>query len=121
MTRARRRGAGSRSAWGSGAAWCEKKKLTAPDATRGDYFGVSVSISGDFALAGASFDDENGWGIPLLEAHRTASSIESTWAVVRLRTVQALLRQTTAQAPHPWQRAALTVASFFQGCSARAS
>ena len=61
----------------------------------------------------ARADDKDG-GSEIL-AHSTASSIASTCAEVRLRTVVALLRQTTAQAPHPWHRAALTVASVFQG------
>ena len=35
-------------------------KLTADDAAAGDIFGVSVSISGDYAIVGAYFDDDNG-------------------------------------------------------------
>ena len=38
----------------------EQKKLTASDGAADDRFGVSVSISGDTAIVGASFDDDNG-------------------------------------------------------------
>lgn len=37
--------------------WREMAKLTANDAAQGDDFGVSVAISGDHAIVGASFDD----------------------------------------------------------------
>ncbi len=37
-------------------------KLSASDATQGDYFGISVSISGDVAVVGASNDDDGGDG-----------------------------------------------------------
>ncbi len=41
--------------------WGQLAKLTALDAAAGDYFGWSVSISGDDAIAGASYDDyDNG-------------------------------------------------------------
>ena len=40
--------------------WSETAKLTASDAAAGDYFGYSVSISGDTALVGALYDDDNG-------------------------------------------------------------
>jgi hypothetical protein len=38
----------------------ENKKLLAGDGTFDDYFGVSVSISGDTAIVGAFFDQDNG-------------------------------------------------------------
>ena len=38
----------------------EESKLTASDGAAGDYFGRSVSISGDYALIGAWRDDDNG-------------------------------------------------------------
>ena len=37
--------------------WIEYAKLTASDAASGDYFGQSVSISGDWAIVGAPEDD----------------------------------------------------------------
>ena len=57
-------GSGSGSAYiferdGSGN-WTETSNLTASDAATGDYFGHSVSISGDRALVGASYDDDGG-------------------------------------------------------------
>ena len=38
----------------------EQAKLTAGDAAAGDQFGFSVSVSGDTAVVGAVFDDDNG-------------------------------------------------------------
>ena len=40
--------------------WGQVKKITASDGAESDYFGVSVSISGDYAIAGAYLDDDNG-------------------------------------------------------------
>ena len=40
--------------------WGEVKKLTAGDGAAGDRFGYSVSISGDTAIVGAYWDDDNG-------------------------------------------------------------
>ena len=40
--------------------WGEMMKLTASDAENGDQFGLSVSIDGDYALVGATFEDEGG-------------------------------------------------------------
>jgi hypothetical protein len=40
--------------------WGQIKKLTAIDAGDYDYFGVSVSIYGDYAIVGADNQDENG-------------------------------------------------------------
>jgi len=44
----------------NGSNWTEQAKLTASDGADGDYFGWSVSISGDYAVIGASHDDDNG-------------------------------------------------------------
>ena len=44
----------------SGGVWGQTAKLTASDGTTNDLFGVSVSLSGDRALIGAHFDDDNG-------------------------------------------------------------
>ncbi|MCB9336650.1 MAG: hypothetical protein H6577_00820 [Lewinellaceae bacterium] len=44
----------------SGTAWTEQAKLTASDGASGDFFGNSVSLSGDYALIGAYQDDDNG-------------------------------------------------------------
>ena len=40
--------------------WNEVQKLTASDGAEGDWFGRSVSISGDYAVIGARYDDDNG-------------------------------------------------------------
>ena len=44
----------------SGAGWSEQAKLLASDGAAGDYFGYSVSISGDYAIVGAYQDDDSG-------------------------------------------------------------
>ena len=44
----------------SGSTWTEQSKLTASDGETGDEFGCSVSIDGDYAIIGASFDNDNG-------------------------------------------------------------
>jgi hypothetical protein len=44
----------------SGSTWTEQAKLTASDGAAGDYFGDSVSVSGDTALIGAYRDDYAG-------------------------------------------------------------
>jgi hypothetical protein len=43
----------------NGLNWNEGQKLLASDGEVGDFFGVSVSISGDNAIVGAHFDDDN--------------------------------------------------------------
>jgi len=40
--------------------WIEEKKFTASDGAEGELFGTSVAISGDYAIVGASKDDDNG-------------------------------------------------------------
>ena len=44
----------------SGSSWTQQAKLTASDAAANDWFGYSVSISGDTALVGAYRDDDGG-------------------------------------------------------------
>ncbi len=44
----------------NGSNWTEKAKLTASDGVDSDYFGYSVSISGDRCIIGAYGDDDNG-------------------------------------------------------------
>jgi hypothetical protein len=41
----------------SGTTWAELQKLSAPDGAPGDWFGTSVSMSGDTVVVGAPFDD----------------------------------------------------------------
>ncbi|MCP4105940.1 MAG: hypothetical protein GY749_10450 [Desulfobacteraceae bacterium] len=43
-----------------GISWNQQTKITASDATESDCFGYSVSISGDYAIIGAHWDDDNG-------------------------------------------------------------
>jgi hypothetical protein len=44
----------------NGAAWTEQAKLTASDAGRDDWFGISVAISQNYAIIGAMRDDDDG-------------------------------------------------------------
>ena len=44
----------------SGTGWTQQAKLVASDKTAYDYFGGSVSISGDYAIVGADGQDPNG-------------------------------------------------------------
>ena len=43
-----------------GTSWVRQQKLTASDGAVNDIFGVSVSISGDYAIVGARLDDDKG-------------------------------------------------------------
>jgi hypothetical protein len=43
-----------------GVSWVQDAKLLASDGAAGDWFGFSVSISGDTAVIGAALDDDNG-------------------------------------------------------------
>ena len=43
----------------SGTTWSQQAKLTGADGAAGDLFGVRVAISGDTALIGARFDDDD--------------------------------------------------------------
>ena len=45
----------------SGTTWTEQQKLTASDGAASDWFGFSVSISGDIAIVGA-YKDDSGQG-----------------------------------------------------------
>jgi hypothetical protein len=56
-------GAGSGAAYiyrRDGTVWIQQAKLTPSDGAADDHFGRSVSISGEYALAGAPDDDDNG-------------------------------------------------------------
>ena len=44
----------------SGTSWTQEAKLFPSDGATGDFFGQSVSISGDYVVVGANKDDDNG-------------------------------------------------------------
>ncbi|MCJ7776913.1 MAG: FG-GAP repeat protein [Sedimentisphaerales bacterium] len=44
-----------------GTGWVQQQKLTASDGATSDSFGYSVSISGDYAIVGAIYDDDKGY------------------------------------------------------------
>ncbi|KAA3606899.1 MAG: T9SS C-terminal target domain-containing protein [Calditrichaeota bacterium] len=59
----------------SGTSWTQQAKFNANDATSGDNFGQSVSISGDYVIIGASGDDDGGNGSGSAYIfHRTGTS-----------------------------------------------
>lgn len=43
-----------------GTSWIQQSKLIPKDGSPSDYFGGSVSISGDYAIVGAAYDDDSG-------------------------------------------------------------
>jgi len=45
--------------------WGDETKLTASDGATYDHFGASVSISGDYAVVGAPWDDDDGFSFRL--------------------------------------------------------
>ncbi|MCH8253638.1 MAG: FG-GAP repeat protein, partial [Planctomycetes bacterium] len=51
-----------------GSTWVEEQKLTPSDADANDWFGISLSISGDVAVVGARFDDDACPENPLCES-----------------------------------------------------
>jgi len=56
--------------------WGEVTKITASDGDENDNFGGSVSISGDYAIVGAKWDNDNGWASG--SAYIFASSCQDT-------------------------------------------
>jgi cysteine-rich repeat protein len=46
--------------YNNGTAWIEQAQLIADDGALGDWFGISVSISGNYAVVGSFYDDDNG-------------------------------------------------------------
>jgi hypothetical protein len=61
----------------SGTTWTEQQKLTASDAVAYDYFGYSVSVSGDTAVIGAYYDDDGGSASG--SAYVFTRSLDGTW------------------------------------------
>jgi len=57
----------------SGSRWVEDQKLTSSDGAESDYFGHSVSISGDHAIVGAYSDDDMGTDSGSVYFHRLLS------------------------------------------------
>jgi len=44
----------------TGGSWIQEQKLLASDGTPQDWFGCAVALSGDLALVGARYDEDNG-------------------------------------------------------------
>ena len=45
----------------NGGTWIQTQKLTADDGESGNFFGLSVAISGNIAIVGANLDDDSGF------------------------------------------------------------
>ncbi len=56
--------------------WIEQQKIVASDRGRGDNFGISVSISGDYAIVGAYYEDHDTSGLDSLNAAGSAYIFE---------------------------------------------
>ena len=57
--------------------WAQTQKLEASDTTAGDYFGNSVSISGDFLVIGAKYEDAG--GITYAGSAYVFENVAGTW------------------------------------------
>ena len=60
--------------------WGQIKKLLASDGVANDYFGNSVSISGDTAIVGAEYDDDKGSGQVLPISFTVIKAVQITGA-----------------------------------------
>ncbi|MGI8758559.1 MAG: Calx-beta domain-containing protein, partial [Acidimicrobiales bacterium] len=63
----------------TGATWAEQAKLTAADGAADDHFGRSVAVSGDTAVVGAHFDDDDDAGTDSGSAY-VFTRTGTTWA-----------------------------------------
>ncbi len=63
----------------SGTSWSQQAKLTAADGAAGDWFGYSVALSGDTALIGAHFNDNDVNGVDSGSAYVFTRS-GTTWS-----------------------------------------
>lgn len=59
----------------NGSTWAQQTKLTAPDAAKWAYFGISVAVSGDAVAVGAKGDNNDAGGVYLY------TRAGSTWAL----------------------------------------
>lgn len=69
----------------NGATWTEVQKLTASDRSDHDWFGVSVAISGEYAIVGAHQEDEDAAGLNTMTSSGSAYMFEfngSSWSQV---------------------------------------
>ncbi|MDF3027795.1 MAG: gliding motility-related protein, partial [Fluviicola sp.] len=67
----------------TGASWAEEQKIVASDRQTGDYFGISVAISGDYVVVGALLQDLNASGALGISAAGAAYIYKrtlTTWA-----------------------------------------
>jgi uncharacterized repeat protein (TIGR01451 family) len=63
----------------SGTTWTQQQQLLAPDGAAGDFFGVSVSVSGDTAVVGAYLDDVPGaWDAGSAHVFRVSADLGVT-------------------------------------------
>jgi hypothetical protein len=93
---------------GSGAPWTQQAKLVSPRASYSDMFGLSVSVSGDYAIVGAYREDpafpipSGGQSIP--------TDAGAAYIYVRSGTTWTLQQQLTASDAQPYDRFGFGVA-----------
>ncbi len=66
--------------------WGQVKKLVAPDAVPGDWFGYAVAIDGSTAAVGAPFDDDTGSGSGAVYLYERDAGGVGNWGFVAKRT-----------------------------------
>ena len=67
----------------SGSTWTQQAYLKASNTEAGDQFGVSVAVSGDTAVIGASGEDSNATGVDGSQADNSASNSGAAYVFVR--------------------------------------
>ena len=93
---------------GSGAPWTQQAKLVSPRASYSDMFGLSVSVSGDYAIVGAYREDpafpipSGGQSIP--------TDAGAAYIYVRSGTTWTLQQQLTASDAQPYDNFGFSVA-----------
>ena len=62
----------------SGTTWTQQQKLTASEAASDDLFGISVSVSGDYAVVGARGDNSDAGSAYIFNATASPPSSSGT-------------------------------------------
>ena len=93
---------------GSGAPWTQQAKLVSPRASYSDMFGLSVSVSGDYAIVGAYREDP---AFPIPSGGQTIpTDAGAAYIYVRSGTTWTLQQQLTASDAQPYDRFGFGVA-----------
>tara|TARA_R110001592_G_scaffold354589_1_gene654315 strand:+ start:462 stop:1877 length:1416 start_codon:yes stop_codon:yes gene_type:complete len=87
---------------GSGGTWTQQAKLVSPHASYNDQFGLSVSVSGDYAIVGAYREDP---AFPIPSGGQTIlTDAGAAYIYVRSGTTWTLQQQLTASDAQPYDR-----------------